>query len=236
MYKQSFGLLMCCTLAGLAAEPPQPSVPRPAPMREELPSPRTSVPAIERPRPNLDSLRNNVQQLKSAREALTVERNAAAAVREDSSSVAEIDRLHKELERLLKERRAVRSVPKPVEELPPPRPPVSKADLPVDLLARARALFQAGDVEEALKAYLQIDLAELPEEERAPIQYMIATCCRRLGQLDEAVKWYTVVAKTVGDKELAACAQWQLDGITWTQSFESDIKKMQKQLQGMEKP
>lgn len=232
MYKQSFGLLMCCTLAGLAAA--QPNVPRPVPMREELPPPKTSVPAIERSKPNLDPLRNNVQQLKSARDALTVERNAAAAVREDSSSVAEIAILHKELERLLKERRAVRSVPKGPEE--PPRPPVSKADLPVDVLARARALFQAGDVEEALKAYLQIDLAELPEEERAPIQYMIATCCRRLGQLDEAVKWYTIVAKTAGDKELAGCAQWQLKGIEWAQSFESDIKKMQQQLQGMEKP
>ncbi len=97
-----------------------------------------------------------------------------------------------------------------LKESPPSALEVTRAVAP---LALAQALFRDGNYQGALKAYRVLPLDGLKAEERVPVQYMIATCLRKLGKVDEATVLYREVANSRGDEQLAACAQWQLSAL-----------------------
>ncbi|GIW78955.1 MAG: hypothetical protein KatS3mg105_0762 [Gemmatales bacterium] len=114
--------------------------------------------------------------------------------------------------------------------------PLQKKSSVIDPISLGQVLFAKGDFEGALEAYRQIDLTGMPASERAPIQYMIATCLRRLGQLAEAEKLYRQVADTKGDEVLANLAQWQLDSLRWRREMQQKLDAMHKRMQSLETP
>src|SRR5690606_3383874 len=59
-----------------------------------------------------------------------------------------------------------------------------------DRVAVADNLFAAGEIVTAAHVYSQVPVNELSRSEAGWVQYQIASCHRRLGQLDEARKGY----------------------------------------------
>jgi hypothetical protein len=105
----------------------------------------------------------------------------------------------------------------------------------VDPLALAQALFRLGNYAGALQAYRALPLEGLKAEERAPVQYMIATCLRKSGQVDESTTLYREVANSRGDEHLAACAQWQLQLMRWHKDSTDQLKRLRERRDVLEK-
>ncbi|HYV37903.1 MAG TPA: tetratricopeptide repeat protein [Gemmataceae bacterium] len=103
-----------------------------------------------------------------------------------------------------------------------------------DPLALGHVLFKAGNWELALKAYRMVNTAALKADERAPIQYMMAACLRKMGKLDEAAAIYRDVANVRGDDQVAACAQWQLVQLRWQSEFEAQLKDVRQRRKALE--
>jgi TolA-binding protein len=102
----------------------------------------------------------------------------------------------------------------------PDSPPV------LEPLLLAHALFRSGNYEGALPAYRLIRLEGLKAEERAPVQYMVAACLRKLGKTDEASTLFREVANCRGDEQVAACAQWQLSVLRWQREMEQQLQSI----------
>src|SRR5208283_2227612 len=100
-----------------------------------------------------------------------------------------------------------------------PGQPVSARDL-------AESLFRTGDCEGALRAYNSLDPNALKVEERLEVQYMIATCLRKLGKTEDAGNLYREVANARGDEMLADCARWQLSAMSWHRDMENDLARL----------
>ena len=95
----------------------------------------------------------------------------------------------------------------------------------------ANVLFKVGNFEFALKAYRTVSFVGMRPDERAPIQYLMATCLRKLGKVDEAAAIYREVANMRGDEQVAACAQWQLVHLRWRSEFEAQLKELRDRCQ-----
>ena len=126
-----------------------------------------------------------------------------------------------------------------VQPLPPvgpePAPPTFEVGGALDPLALAQALFRVGNYPGALKAYRLMPLEGLKADERAPVQYMIATCLRKLGNTDEAAVLYREVANSRGDEQLAACAQWQLNALRWRKDMNEQLARIRQRRLDLEK-
>jgi hypothetical protein len=225
------------------ADEPVPWTP-PMPQPETLPKPRP-LPPLDScfPRPK-NPLTEVLQQLSKEREALAAVHDAAARDFDDGVTISTTAnamlrlRIKQLLTQLNQQRAAARqpqsastppaSPPTPkaapkVEKPPTPLPPLlapttpPPAGLPkaVDPVAVAHALFRAGSNEAALQAFRLINLKGMRAEERAPIQYLMASCLRKLGKLDDALALYREVANSKGDEPVAACAQWQIANLRW---------------------
>jgi TolA-binding protein len=105
-----------------------------------------------------------------------------------------------------------------------------------DPRALASVLFKAGNFEFALKAFRTVNSAGMRPDERAPIQYLMASCLRKMGKVDEAAALYREVANTRGDEQVAACAQWQLVYLRWRSEFEAQLKDLQERCKALEGP
>lgn len=198
---------------------------------------------------DVEQLQYELEQLRKEREALGAARTdpGEQPPRESGATPLETAKMRLRLAELLARTGALtRSRPadtmppvpwldpkisKPEEKSaePPSSPgvnPPSGTGMPVDPLALANALFGAGDFERALKTYRQINLTGMKPEERVPIQYLIATCLRRQGNTDEAVRIYREVAGSKGDEMVAEAAQWQLQSMRWRQEVEGQIKEL----------
>jgi tetratricopeptide (TPR) repeat protein len=113
--------------------------------------------------------------------------------------------------------------------------PPPEAVEPVNALSLAEALFQAGNYEQSLKAYRTIDLTGMKADDRAPIQYLTATCLRKLGKTEEAATLYREVANSRGDEQVASCAQWQLNMLRWRRDWEVRLQAARERRQSLEK-
>ena len=210
------------------------------------------------PARDLVELQRRLTLLKAEREALGAEHQAVAqnlsAARTASS--ADVAKLRLRLGELLM-RLSTRDPPSKGGPLFPPSPlapgavpekspPAGDKDRApkeaqpesakaLDPLALAQALFRAGNYDHALKAYGMLKLTGLRAEERAPVQYMIATCLRKLGKTDEAAVLYREVANLRGDENVAACAQWQLSALRWRSETEAQLKELRQRRQAVEK-
>ncbi len=133
---------------------------------------------------------------------------------------------------------AVKLVPQP----PSKEPKQDKAkgafatgdDKPVDALSLAAELFNLGDYEGALHAYQMVDPKSIGAEVRISVQYMTATCLRRLGKLEEAETMYREVANSRVDEMVTDCAQWQLSSIRWQREMEGEIEQLRQRRKGLE--
>jgi tetratricopeptide (TPR) repeat protein len=128
-------------------------------------------------------------------------------------------------------------LPIPPPTLLPREPKAAPAGLPkvVDPLAVAHALFRAGSNDAALQAFRLINLKGMRAEQRAPIQYLMASCLRRLGKLDEALAFYREVANSKGDEQVAACAQWQIANLRWQRDTLDLLAAMKQRRLALEK-
>jgi tetratricopeptide (TPR) repeat protein len=97
----------------------------------------------------------------------------------------------------------------------------------VNNLAAAENYFRAGNHANALAAYQKVDLGGLPPDSRVMTQYMMATCLRKLGKIEEAAALFKEVTNSKGDDVVVECAQWQLNSISWRDDLQKQIKKLQ---------
>ncbi len=131
----------------------------------------------------------------------------------------------------------------PAQPQPSPSPTVSVkqpddtakvvTDAPVDPLALAQSLFRAGDYAAALNAYRKLDKDDQKPEDRAPIQYMMACCLRKLGKVDEASALYREVANTPGNDFLGENAQWYLRTMKERREMEAQLDELRQRRQAM---
>lgn len=227
--------------------------PTPAPLNPTILG--SSLPAKPSPKVDPQDLLRLLNRLKAEREALNAERTAAAQVLSDDDSTAEqIAQLRLRLGQYLS-RLGVRRFPEKMRAAVPPgsplpsspRPagasegagkpekaPAAPSRPPVDAVALGRTLFRARDYEGALRAFRQANLTGLKPGERRPIEYLIATCLKHLGKLDEAAVIYREVANSKGDEILADCAQWQLSALRWQADLARQIQELRQHLQTLE--
>jgi len=127
----------------------------------------------------------------------------------------------------------------PLPEIPPTakdagKPSLADLEKPLDPMGLAQALFQTGDYESALATYRLLDLTSLGKVDRPAAQYMMATCLRKLGKLDEAAVLYREVVNAKEDEALAECAQWQLSAFRWRHDLEGQLEQLRQRRQAME--
>ncbi len=108
--------------------------------------------------------------------------------------------------------------------------------MPADPRTLAAVLFKAGNFEFALKAYRTLNMAGMKPDKRAPVQYLMATCLRKMGKIEEAAGLYREVANMRGDEQVAACAQWQLVHLRWRAEFEAQLKELRERGRALEGP
>ena len=122
----------------------------------------------------------------------------------------------------------------PGPSLLPPRDGDSPEKGVIDPVAAAQNYFRAGDFETALDAYRHVPTRNAIAEERAPVEYMIATCLRKLGKREEAAKVYREVIGIKDDPFLADCARWQLETLTWHKEVETQLAALSQRRKGLE--
>jgi len=155
------------------------------------------------------------------------------------SSSTERAKLMSQLQELLQQINARR--PLPSTERPPigpkgrptsvgPTPP-SKFDVPGNLkptdgLRIGTNLFRDNDFDGALRTFKLIDTFNMAKEDRAFVQYMTASCLRRLNRPADAAAILRDVAEAKDDEFLAECALSQLSLIRSGQELEAQIEQL----------
>jgi tetratricopeptide (TPR) repeat protein len=104
----------------------------------------------------------------------------------------------------------------------------------VDSLALGQALFRTGDFEGALMAFRALELKDRKPAERLMVEYLAASCLRKLGRTEEAATLYREIGNAKGDAFLSECAQWQLEAIRWRREVESELDDLRKHRQNAE--
>src|SRR5262249_7109055 len=102
----------------------------------------------------------------------------------------------------------------------------ASSDKPLDPMALGRALFRIGDYESALTKFRRIDLNTLNRLDRVAVQYLTATCMRKLGRTDEAAALYREIVNAKVDPMLVDCAQWQLSELSWRKDLEAQLARL----------
>ena len=188
----------------------------------ELPLPR--IPSVgELPAPDLE-------RLKKEREDLQKELAKSGKETEGSDASLEKERtlLRIQLAELLRKLNERKSPPEPKITgggVPAKVDPVETIR-PLDPLSQAQSLYQTRNFEAALRALKLLDLATFSREDRAFVQYLMASCHRRLGKLSEAAALYREVAEGRDDEFLTECAIWQLSNIRWRQELEAQLEEL----------
>lgn len=205
------------------------------------PAPRAAGPAGAGTKVDMIKLRHDLEKMRQERESLAIIRNSIAEQDREAARSAHkpnaIANKRKQALADLNQEKAdspdVPGQPLPRQYAITPAPGNNKA---VDPLGQAQSLFRGGDNEGALKAYRSVDLnsSNLAPDERLLIQYMIATCLRRLGKLDEAHAGYEEVVNAGGDPFLVQNARWQLDSIRWRKDFDNDLKLIQQRIKDLQ--
>src|SRR5262249_46866 len=113
-----------------------------------------------------------------------------------------------------------------------PMPAYSKA---LDPLALAQSLYKAGNYQGALQAYQLMSTEGMRPDERAPLQFMIATCLTKRSKSDDAAAFHRAVANIPGDAQLAETAQWQLNTMRWRREVVDQLRGIHDRLKSLEK-
>lgn len=175
-----------------------------------------------------------LDKLKAEREKLLkqLDPGAGSSIPTEDTLIFERAKLRLEIAELLKRLEEQKTNPPPVVAVVPKIKTQSPEELTksLDPLAQAKALYLATSYEAALKAFKLIDSAALTREDRTFVQYMIASCLRRLGNLTEATQIYREVADAGEQEFLRECAVWQLSNIRWRQELEGQLEDLRKRL------
>ncbi len=112
--------------------------------------------------------------------------------------------------------------------------PVVVTESPVNRLKLADSLFGAGDTELAQRIYEKIPLSEMPPDERAWVQFQLASCHRRLGRTGDAEKLYRVVASYSENSPLSETSRWWLDRIHARRKLTTSLQQINDTLARLE--
>lgn len=153
--------------------------------------------------------------------ALAADRAETAADPSETALAAERAELKARLDYLLK--RVAEAPAGPVGR--PAIPVRPKFEMPpsgnvLDGMRLAQNLYRDDEIDAALRAFRLIDTTQLTREDRAFVQYMIATCLRKLNKVGDAAVAYREVADAKDDEFLVECAIWQLSLLRATQELE----------------
>jgi hypothetical protein len=231
----------------------------------QLPNPNGSclTKDLTLPTCSLAESKENFRKLKTERETLQAERLTYVHASISDASFAEENaklrlRLGEVLTRLGSKMNPPRvSAPPPASETPakPPDPTTEKSSpqkqppapaegggtlplenaRPLDPMALAQVLFKAGNYGPALQTFRLIDQRGMKADERLPIQYLIASCLKRLGKTEEAAGVFREIANSRGDENLAVCAQWQLSALRWQQDMRTQLDTIRQRRKALEK-
>lgn len=205
---------------------------------------------LDEPAGELAELQRCLSQLKGQREALAAERTQVGkqALLDPASESQDVIKLRLRVAELLAKLNSHEPQKKSVDPVSPgasvdkgavgkktgqqsPPAPEKTAEkentdpTPIDPAALGHVLFRGGDYEHALKAYRLVNLTGTKAEERAPIEYLIASCLRKLGRNDEAAAGFRLVANSK-DEQVSACAQWELAHIAWCNGMQAQLKEL----------
>lgn len=111
------------------------------------------------------------------------------------------------------------------------------AAVPVDRIALADNLYAAGETNLAINVYSEIDVQTLSEVDRSWIQFQLAGCYRRMGDVDEASKHYRKVVAADNSEWMVGMARWWLMALDKRRSmvqeadqWESTIRMLKEQV------
>jgi hypothetical protein len=104
----------------------------------------------------------------------------------------------------------------------------------INRLALGDSLFGTGQTELALQAYSSIELIRLPSTDRYWIEYQIANCHRRLGNIPEAQQRYRKLAGLVDAGWCAGHARWWLDALNTRAELQKNLETVKNSLKSME--
>jgi tetratricopeptide (TPR) repeat protein len=226
----------------------------PPPLMPEVTSPRPIEGGGGSTRIGDDELQRKLAELRASREALHKERVAVETAPSPVPSTTqsdEADRQSRRLADLMRRLSGGSSRPDATETRPSEidRPPGTIGGRPegsgtsadtetIDALAVAQNYYRAGNYERALEAFRKIPVQNGRSEDKAPVMYMMATCLKKLGKVDEAEKLYQSVAMMKGDeftRFMAESAQWQLDNLGWRRKLNTELRLLRERNQSLEK-
>lgn len=207
----------------LGSEPPTPRAPVLAPA--PIPTPLNTL--LPPPNPLGPTLAPAPRSLRTELDALTREREYGATDAGDPGSLAtEKAMLRGQLLELVKQIGERKKTPTAAHQEDHPKFEIKESDRPLDSLRQAQNLYRTNDFQAALITFKKFDPAALNREDRPFVQYMTASCLRRLGKLSDAAALYREVADAKEDEFLAECAKWQLSSIHWMQELEAQLEEL----------
>jgi TolA-binding protein len=104
----------------------------------------------------------------------------------------------------------------------------------INRLALGDSLFGTGQTELALQAYSNIELTKVAAVDRYWIEYQIANCHRRLGNVPEAQQRYRKLAGLVDAGWCAGHARWWLDALATRSELQKNLEAVKHSLKSME--
>jgi len=104
----------------------------------------------------------------------------------------------------------------------------------INRLAFADSLFATGRTDLALQAYSAIELVKLPVIDRYWIEYQVANCHRRMGNMPEAEQRYRHLAGLVDAGWCAAHARWWLDALSSRAVMQRDLSQVRETMKSIE--
>lgn len=105
---------------------------------------------------------------------------------------------------------------------------------PVDRLGLADSLFGSGEFQLAMQIYEKIKADRADPQDEAWLEYQIACCRRRLGDMSDAEKRYRTVVGLAKDSLLGEKARWWLDVIGKRRELEQRLAQLETALEAME--
>lgn len=98
----------------------------------------------------------------------------------------------------------------------------------VDPLNLGNTLFRLEKFADALASYRSVDLKAKAAEERAPIQFLMASCLLRLGKNAEAIELLREAANSRNDERTAGYAQWELEMQRWQREVSERLEDLRR--------
>lgn len=127
------------------------------------------------------------------------------------------------------------------EPMPDPTPfpvePAMQVDrvlpVPVNLFEMGISLFQTGNLPTALEAFESIDRNDITVEDSIWADYMIATCHRRLGNLDQAISVYREISNQRDDQRLKKASRAWLKQLESSATSSAALEKLNSEYESL---